>query len=327
MVSLVEYTEKGANWIKANPAVGSFIFLSAIMTAGSAAGSAVSILYGMQQQSLVLANIAAAFATILLVGITGSYAISTQEMVRESRIERMRPHITSLISEGIDEMLTELRHDEEKLEKADFDAEIPELIDLRWRIHGEEILMDLRVQDHEVLDQWDSYRELKSDYLDTRDQVKQELAALFEDEFISQHQDLEFTDFLPEDAEEEDLRNGMVGEGKSIQSMMRRKSGNMADCILENRNLPSFDDEKFVGEGEIIHRIFSRYDDELLGYRERNGISNTLTELQIQIQALSEAVDDSVPVIEEFRTQLKSEYDVPEIKINDTTSNSSLSKR
>lgn len=327
MVSLGEYAVKGVNWIKTNPVVGSFIFLSAIMTAGSAAGSAVSILYGMQQQASVLANIAAAFATILLVGITGSYAISTQEMVRESRIERMRPHITSLISKGIDEMLTELRHDEEKLEEADFDAEIPEFIDLRKREHGEEILMDLRVQDREVMDQWDSYSEAKSDYLDTRNQVKQDLAALFEEEFISQHQDLEFTDFLPEDAEEEDLRNGMVGEGKSIQSMMRGRSGNMADCILENRDLPSFDDENFVGESEIIHRVFFRYDDELLGHRERNGISNTLAELQTQIQTLSEAVDDTIPVIEAFRTELKSEYDVPEIRIQDSTSNSYPSRR
>lgn len=322
MVSLGEYAEKGVNWIKANPVVGSFIFLSAIMTAGSAAGSAVSILNGMQQQASVLANIAAAFATILLVGITGSYAISTQEMVRESRIERMRPHITSLISEGIDEMLTELRHDEEKLEEADFYAEIPEFTDLRKREHGEEILMDLRVQDSELMDQWDSYSEAKSDYLDTRNQVKQELAALFEDEFISQHQDLEFTDFLPEEAEEDDLRNGMVGEGKSIQSMMRRKSGNMTDCILENQDLPSFDDENFVGESEIIHRVFFRYDDELLAYRERSGISNTSAELQTQIQTLMEAVDDTIPVIEEFRTELKSEYDVPEIRIQDSTSNS-----
>lgn len=322
-----KYAEKGVYWIKANPVVGSFIFLSAIMTAGSATGSAVSILCGMQQQASVLANIAAAFATILLVGITGSYAISTQEMVRESRIERMRPHITSLISEGIDEMITELRQDEEKLEEADFESEIPEFTDLRKREHREEILADLRVQDREMMDQWDSYSEAKSDYLGTRNQVKQKLAALFEDGFISQYQDLEFTDFLPEDAEEEDLRSGMVGEGNSIQSMMTRKSDNMADCILENRDLPSFDDENFVGESEIIHRVFFRYNDELLGYRERDGISDSLAELQTKIRTLSEAVDDTIPVLEEFRTELKSEYDVPEIRIQESTSNSDPFRR
>ncbi|WP_143114423.1 hypothetical protein [Halopenitus persicus] len=95
MLSCGEYTEKGINWIKANPAVVSFIFLSAIMTAGSASGSAVSILCGMQQQASVLANIAAAFATILLVGITGSYAVSTQApLFRRAipdRVRRLRP--------------------------------------------------------------------------------------------------------------------------------------------------------------------------------------------------------------------------------------------
>lgn len=321
MVSLGEYAEKGTNWIKANPVVGSFILLSAIMTAGSAAGSAIAILCGMPALSSVLANIAAAFATILLVGITGSYALSTQEMVRESRIERMRPHISSLISDGIDEMLIELRNDEEKLEAGDFKTGIPEFTDLRNRGHGEEILMDLRVQDREVMDQWDSYREAKSTYLETRTQVKNDIAELVEDEFINQHQDLEFTDFLPEDAEEGDLRSGMVGGEKSIQSMLRRLSGNMADCILENRELPSFEDENFVGENEIIHRVFTRYNEELLRFREVNTISDKLSELQVQIQTLSEAADETIPVLEEFRTKLKSEYDVPEIMIQDSTSN------
>jgi hypothetical protein len=320
MVSLGEYAEKGFAWVKDNPVVGVFILLSAVMTFGSAIGSAASVLYGMHQQASVLADIAAAFATILLVGITGSYAISTQAMVRESRIERMRPHITYLIAEGVDEMLTGLENDEHVLGETDFDAEIPEFTRLMRRKPDEEVLTDLRVQGEDVMSQWDEYREVKSDYLNIHREVEEEIGEIFEEEFVEQHGEMEFTDFLPEDAEEEDLRSGMVGDDKSIQSMLSRKRKEMANCILENADMPSFEDNSFVGENEIIHRLFLRYEDELMEYRERDGVKEKLNELESLIQSLSQAVDSTIPVLEEFRGDLKSEYDVPETSIQSASS-------
>jgi hypothetical protein len=175
--------------------------ISSLMTAGSAVGSAISVALGLQQQASALANIAAAFATLLLVGITGSYAISTRQMVRESRIERFQPHITSLISQGIDELLKELSKDREKLDETDFNGELPEFCGLRdWR-HNDEILTDLRTQDKEVMEQWDSHQEIKTEYLNKREKTEQELAGIIETTFLNRFQSLEYADFLPEGKE------------------------------------------------------------------------------------------------------------------------------
>lgn len=111
------------DWISDNPLFGFFFLYIIVMAGGSAFGSALLLFNGEFQVASFVANIAAAFATILLVGITASYAISTQGIVRENRIERLRPHIIELITEGIEEMLQYLEDDKSKIEEVNIAGE------------------------------------------------------------------------------------------------------------------------------------------------------------------------------------------------------------
>jgi len=65
MSSLSTRVSQATGWVRRNPVLGIVVVISSLMTAGSAVGSAVSVALGLQRQASALANIAAAFATLL----------------------------------------------------------------------------------------------------------------------------------------------------------------------------------------------------------------------------------------------------------------------
>lgn len=324
MSSLTTRVKQATAWVGSNPVLGILLIVSSLMTAGTAIGSTVSVILGLQQQASALANIAAAFGTLLLVGITGSYAISTQQMVRESRIERFQPHITSLISQGIDELLEELSRDREGLDKTEFKGDTPEFCNLRKGRHNEGILTDLRTQNREVMELWDNYQQIKAKYLDKRENAQQELTDVIKNEFLERFESHSYSDFLPEGYEEEDLRSGMVSSNPEIQDLMQGYPARLADFVLRdpesvsNNERNYGDGTDFVGENDILYSVYTTYHDELIEYRNRNSIAGSLNELQDLNKDLSYSLSTTKAEIEEFRHRLKSEYDVSEMRIRDS---------
>jgi hypothetical protein len=238
---------------------------------------------------------AQAIGSIVLVIITAFYARQIQQSLRETRRERERESILTILSEAITAIENQINTREEEYEAARENSheDITSLPDVkRFHIpleeHIEDISEDYPQFDYDIR----AYHDLCEEYSGLQKKAKGEIKAYLENEFVDAHRE------ELEDIEHEQSHDGVTDtQSASLE---------IAIAILE-------------GKQEHILYVFEEYNEEFLALRE-DEFQGTVTELQRKFEEMRSAEED----LERYVTRIKSHY---KIQIHDPGNRDHISVR
>lgn len=133
------------------------------------------------------ANGLQASATVVLVALTAWYAIQTRRSLEETKNERRRPYILSLVTEGIDPVLNQVRNNNQRIDERDTSRYSDRCLYPNLSLGDElteEMIADLNRDGFTVAKDYEIYRDLISTYgfaytelrLELRDHIQREFS-------------------------------------------------------------------------------------------------------------------------------------------------------
>lgn len=298
-------------WISENPLIGGTLLVLVIFTGGAVFASLAFLTSGYPSVASDLANVAAALATILLVGITGLYAKFTRSMVRESRIERKRDGIILLIQEGLDEIISYLRDDQDKFE-TETDERVVKFPNFEPIMLAQDMANDLRRQNEVAMEKWSSYKTIRDEYSDEYSEVFTKITRLLEDEFFVDFDDKGYSDYLPPGKSREDLGDGTTSA--AFPKMLEKSSSYLLTFILED---PHPDSQDYHAREEIVFQVYREHRDELLSYREHEEVKEHLQDMEMLLQNLIGRHEDVNLEIKKFKKELLEDFEILESSMTD----------
>lgn len=264
------------------------------------------------------ANITAGLSSILLVGITAAYAFSTHRMVRENRIERLRPHIITLINKGVNIMIETLDEDTNKFDDYKEEDDISSLCRLDRTDLEADILNDIRRNNSDVADSWVAYNESKEVYREKWEKAYDQLEKKIEEEFIEMIQSASYLDLLPDDFEEEILTTDM--RNSELHKYVETNISFLVDYVLEVPSKPDFNriraNKHLFNRETLLRIIFHKYNGYFIQIREGEKLQDTIKDMENQLELLKKDGHNNLEMAESLREELMKDYDIMEIELN-----------
>ena len=172
-----------SSWSSQNPILAIISTFLLIVTGALVLGTVILLTKGQFDQAGTLAGVASAFATILLVLITATYAVSTHQLVRQNQIDRHRNTVISIVGRGFDTINDIIDTDASKFDQEPVITDEPSLPDLKRRNIPDKVIQDITRQNQSLGERYAEYRSLRQEYRTEWHNLKERIEENLESDF------------------------------------------------------------------------------------------------------------------------------------------------
>lgn len=306
-------------WVCSNPVFGVIMFFLTVVTGSTAIGAILFLIDGRFARAGVLAGVASAFATLLLVGLTAAYAYSTQRLVKQNQQERHRPFIRELVGRGIDTILDILNSDEDAFNETSTPTATPPIPDLNHREVSDHFKQDLRRQDPNLVNQFDKYESVRRKYVKEMIILKNEIRSYLRNEFVFSNASRTIEEFVetlvPKEFEQDDIE--VRGEGDSLSKFIEREATALSYDILRNsaRPNPDVDRGESVTTAQLAGYLFDSHREEFIEIRQKPDFEDRIETLFGYRDEMKTLRDGLIDDFGDTRNSYIQEYDLLETEL------------
>lgn len=313
----------------------------------------VGVLYGAYQNAIstaltsAVATFVTATATLILVGVTYSYARQTRLLVVESRKDRRRESITHMLGRGLEPLCNRLRNHRDHIEQemSSNDQSCPRITSY---FENEEVLLEdipshvLQTMEQEIpefrqqeiseyCDRWTKYRERRTVIKDTvangladleRNKISDDIYQRVSDDLDSALENQKVSRWWGNKVDSEQTAEYYADNPFEIiidhNEFIAHKLLTLPDSQAADESLVSLEPkgEKAIGRSVTARFEFERFvgllRDDLLSYREQAaGTEELLTLFKTDMETLRQLLD----VCQTAQCELKDYYGINPIQI------------